>query len=1098
MTTGLTFRLFGTLEVRDASDRPLGLGTRKERAVLAMLALDPGRVIPLDRLIDELWAGEAPSGATGTLQAYISHLRKVLEPGRRPRTPPSVLLTREPGYLLAVAPGQVDLTRFTAWAQDGARALARGEHTEARQTLDRALALWRGEPLGEFAELAFARPSVTRLTEIRATAVEDRFEALLALGEDAAHVPALEALTEEFPYRERSWRLLALALYRADRQADALGALRRARRRLAEDLGIDPGPRLRRLEEAVLGHAPELEAPAPTVTVRTVAPAAGEELVARSAQLRSVGERLASVRRGTGGVLLVTGEAGIGKTRLAQAAAEEAEARGFTVAWGRCLDGGAPAFWPWRQVLRECGAGSWPPGGLTGGSDPDAALFELYESVVSALTGTGGPLLVILDDLHWADVSSLRLLGFVAGELARRPVLVLATLRPEPGEHPRQLRDTLGALAGQPETERIELTPFGAEEVSAYLRRHRVEETPGLAAALLERSGGNPFYLGELVRLRRSERGLSSALPPGARDVIGRRVARLPERTRELLGVAAVAGRDVEAGLLEAVTDVPVEEVMSLLEPAVATGLLAEVPGGLDYRFSHALVRDALCSDLSRLALARLHLRIGRCLERTPGVEPVRLAHHFAAASSVGGAARAVEHAGHAARQAVERLAYAEAVELWELALSCLPSGDEAGRCAVLTELGQARRTVGDAEGAFGDLEEAIGLALRTGDRAALVSAVTVFGGLAVWNWRPYGVVDERMIAVLEDLLAGPLTEHDRAALLGTLGMELYYGPRRAEGELHATRAVEIARSLGGPGLLARTLNNHLLVSWVPGRNAERLAVAGEMLAVPGLTRAAELVARVLRMACLMRAGDLTAWDRDLARCEELLDEVRRPELEAMVRIAETARCTLEGRWADAEALIGAFDDVRYGSSLWQGAEFRRLLTRFVCESGRGRPQLVLDELVEAAERAPMVPLRPVAVLAAVEAGRPDLARELAERWGTEVGQDWIADFLLPVWGAVSAGIGVPEPGPLYEALLPWADQLVVAGTGCVAWGSTHHVLAGLAARLGRTEAAREHARAAVATHRALGLAHWAERSQALLSELGTVERRVPPSSEMS
>ncbi|GAA3104543.1 BTAD domain-containing putative transcriptional regulator [Streptosporangium carneum] len=1089
MDTGLTFRLFGACEAADAAGRPLDLGARKQRAVLAMLALEPGRVVPLDRLIDELWAGEAPSGATGTLQAYISHLRRVLEPERRPRTPPRILLTREPGYLLAVAPGQVDLTRFTAWAEDGGRALARGEHGEARRVLDRALALWRGNPLEEFTGLEFAQPVTARLAEVRVAAVEDRFEALLALGEGAACVPDLESLVEEHPYRERSWGLLVLALYRVGRQADALGALRRARERLAEDLGIEPGPQLRRLEEAVFGQAPELEIPAAPVAARPVEPAVSEKLVARDAQLRLVRERLTGVRRGDGGVLLVTGEAGIGKTRLAQAAAEEAAARGFRVAWGRCLDDTAPAFWPWIQVLRECGDGAGPLSGEAPGHgrDPDVALFELYESVVSALTGTGGPLMVILDDLHWADVSSLRLLGFVAGELARHPVLVVATLRPEPGEHPEQLRDTLGALSRERATERIELTPFDADDVSSYLRLRLVAESPELVGALLERSGGNPFYLGELLRLRESEQGLSSALPPGARDVIARRVARLPEQTREVLGIASAAIRDVEVDLLAAVTATPVEEVMSLLEPAVATGLLSEVPDGFDYRFSHALVRDALYSGLGRLARARLHLRIALCLEALPGVEPVRLARHFAAASKAGGAAKAVEHARRAARHASARLAYAEAVELWELALSCLPPGDEAGRCAVLTGLGQARRTVGNAEEAFRDLEEAIGLALRTGDRAALVSAITVFGGLTVWNWRPYGVVDEGMVTVLEDLLAGPLDEADRAALLGTLGMELYYGSRRAEGERHAAEAVEVARGLGDPGLLARTLNNYLLVSWTPGRNAERLDAAGEMLAVPGLPRAAQLVARVLRMACLLRTGDLAGWDRDLARCERLLDEVRRPELEAMVRIAETARCTLDGRWADAEALLSLFGDVRYGSSLWQGAEFRRLVTTFTCEWGRGRGAglaRLADELVAAAEQPAMLPLRPVAVLAAMEAGRGDLARELTGRWGAEVGEDWIADFLVPVWGLVSAGLGVPDPGPLYERLLPYADQLIVAGTGCAAWGCVHHVLAGLASRLGRTAAAREHARAAAGRHRELGLAHWEERSLALLGDL--------------
>ena len=240
---GLEFRLFGPLEVIDGQRGVLDLGTRKQRALVAMLALEPGRVVSLDRLIEELWAGEPPAGATRTLQAYIAHLRKILEPGRPPRTPPNVLLTREPGYLLAVSPGQVDLWRFTAWADEGRAALARGAHGQAVEILDRALDLWRGDPLGEFADQEFASPVIARLAETRVMSLEDRFDARLALGVAASLVPDLEALVEDGPYRERAWSLLVLALYRAGRQADALAALRRVRTRLADDLGLKPRAR---------------------------------------------------------------------------------------------------------------------------------------------------------------------------------------------------------------------------------------------------------------------------------------------------------------------------------------------------------------------------------------------------------------------------------------------------------------------------------------------------------------------------------------------------------------------------------------------------------------------------------------------------------------------------------------------------------------------------------------------------------------------------------------------------------------------------------------------------------------------------------------
>jgi DNA-binding SARP family transcriptional activator/tetratricopeptide (TPR) repeat protein len=1086
MAAGLTFQLFGALEVADGSGRVLDLGTRKQRALTAMLALVPGRVVSLDRLIEELWAGEPPAGATRTLQAYIAHLRKVLEPGRLPRTPPEVLLTREPGYLLAVAPEQVDLERFIAWTDEGRRALARGAPQEAAEGLDRALDLWHGDPLGEFADQGFAQPVVARLTELRVVALEDRFEARLALGAAAPSVPGLEALVEAHPYRERAWGLLVLALYRAGRQADALAALRRLRTRLADDLGLRPGPELQDLEQAVFDQSPHLRLPPPPVTVAAETVGGGGDagaLIARAAQLSLVERRLSEVRQGHGGVVLVTGEAGIGKSRLVQAAAESAAAHGFRVAGGSCVDGTAPAFWPWIQVLREYGdhadllsARAHPPG-----QDPDDALFGLYQQVVAALTADGAPLVVILDDLHWADVSSLRLLTFVADAIVRHPVLVFATLRREPGDHPEELRDTLAALARRHTTERVELAPFTAADVAAYLRSKRIADDPELVPALLDRTGGNPFYLGEVVRLMESEHRLPEAVPQGAREVIERRAARLPEETRTLLDAAAVAGREVDIELLEALTDTPAEEVMAWLEPAVATGLLIEPPSGPDYRFSHALVRETLYARLSRLQRIRLHLRVGEALELVlPEAESATLAHHFARAAKLGGAAKAVKYASRAARHAISQLAHTEAIEFWELALEALAPGEDAARCRLLTELGQTRRTVGQSQAARRDLDEAVEIARRIGDREALLAAVTAFGGPSLWMWRPYGVVHRETVEMIEDLLTDPLRDADRAALLGTLAVELHYGSRRAEGERHAAEAVELARRTGEVPLRARTLNNYLLAAFAPGRNAERRAAAAEMTGLPGLPVSGELVARIFLMSCLLRDGDLAGWDRELARCEQALATAHRPELESMVRIAQTARSTLEGRWAEAEALVGGFGELLYGSTLW-GGRFRRLLTLFTCRRAQGRVTEILDELVAAAGKPCLVPLRPLAVLAAVEADRPDLARELIDRWGTRIPDDWIADFLTPVWGLVAARLGVPDPQELYDRLLPHAGLFVVAGMGSACWGSTHLVLAELAQRLGRREEAREHARASLEVHHRLGLTYWEEQSRRLL-----------------
>ncbi|MEV4259266.1 hypothetical protein AB0J52_39420, partial [Spirillospora sp. NPDC049652] len=541
--------------------------------------------------------------------------------------------------------------------------------------------------------------------------------------------------------------------------------------------------------------------------------------------------------------------------------------------------------------------------------------------------------------------------------------------------------------------ERVELAPFTAADVASYLRARRLPDAPATAAALAERTGGNPFYLGEVLRLRDTGGapggvpdgpGGVHEVPSGVRDVLEHRIARLPEETGTLLRAAAVAGRDVGVEVLESVTGATAEQVMAALEPAVATGLLVEPPSGADYRFAHALVQQALYAGLGKVERSRLHLRVAEALEPVlPGSEAATLAHHFAKAGRLGGADKAVEYAVRAGRLAAGQLAYTEAVEMWRLALSALPPGRDAERARLLVESGQAHRTAGRAEDARRDWEEAIRLARELDDRDVLVPAVTAVGGPALWNWRPYGVVDEEMVAVMEGLLDGPLAPADRAALLGALALELHYGPRSAEGERHAAEAVRLARGLGDGPLLARTMNNHLLAAFRPGRNAERRLMAEELANLPGRPAGGEVMARVFLMSCLLRDGDLPAWDRELARCEALLAAAPGPELESMVRIAQTARSTLDGRWDETEALLDGHGDMRFGSTLW-GRHFRRLVTTYTCRRAQGRAAELLDELVEAAAGPDLAPLRPLAVLAAVESGRPDLARDLIGRWGTD------------------------------------------------------------------------------------------------------------------
>ncbi|WP_432924142.1 ATP-binding protein [Microbispora sp. CA-135349] len=1192
----LDFRLLGTLEVADGTGTILDLGPRKQRAVLALLLLNAPHVVPLDQLIDRLWRDEPPSSATGTLQAYISHLRRTLEPRRSPRSPARVLRTREPGYLLDIEPDQVDAERFGRAAETARAALAAGRPEETERVLGPALALWRGEPLADLADEPFARSTVARLNETRLAALTVRAEALLALGRAAEVTVEVERLLEQDPYREGLWALLMRALYRERRQAEALAAYQRCRTLLGDELGLDPSPELRRLEQAILAQDESLAAAWTPVIAVPPEPGTGHEgapteggraggnaddestgdaavrglpeqgslgqgplgrgLVGREPHLRRIAGRLDDLRRGAGGVFLVSGESGIGKTRLAEAAASMAAERGAAVAWSRCVEGsGAPAFWPWIQALnaletdraahhpaaepdQALGPGRAPvtdPAPATGSAgedgalarlahrlsdgdhtdtaDPDTARFLLHDSVARALTrrASTAPVLIVVEDLHWADAASLKLLTFLGADLHRVPLLVLATVRPEPVVARQSLTEALGELTRQRGTERMTVAPLTPEQIADYLREAGwAGPGPELAAALRDRTGGNPFFLGELLRLLTSTHAdgrvgtadvLALAVPDGVRDVINQRVSRLPEDSQTLLRAAAVIGRDVDADVLETATGVGGARVMMLLEPAVATGLLVEVDGGWDYRFSHALVQEALYSGLSRRQRAQLHGRVGEAIESLrrgePGSRLPALAHHFGLAARVGYADKAVSYAVEAAEQATARLAYDEAVLHWEQALDACAAGPAATRCALLIGLGKARRVTGDVEGARGALDEAVTLATGIGDDAAVIEAATVFGGVTLWNWRSYGVVDQRMVTVLEDRLSrlGPDAVRTRAELLGTLGVELYYGDRREEGRRHALEAVELARRTGDPLLLARTLNNFVIAAWTPEHEEERYRAAEEMLGLPGLPRATEIVARLHRMPKFLKAGMLADYDAELARCLRLTAEVRMPEIETQVAYAAAGRAMLAGDWAemDRQAALGTGSYRR--TSLW-GPDVLKLIYAFYADWCQGRPSPLLTELVEAAADDSNMIARPTAVLAALKAGDHELAHRLIDRWGAVRPRDWTWQFVAWQWALVAAELGRPDPGELLAELRPIAGQLMTMGTGCLSWGTLHDVVAGLLHRIGDVPAAVAHAEAARDAHRRLGLPHLVSRSEALLRDVREPAGRAGPSGD--
>jgi DNA-binding SARP family transcriptional activator len=365
----MEFRLLGPFEVLDGGRR-LALGPRKQRAVLALLALEANRAVSLDRLIDELWGEAPPAAATGSLQAYVSNLRRLLEPQRAAREPPRRLVTRAPGYVLHVDLEDHDVARFESASGEGRRLLAAGRPAEAWPLLERALGEWRGAALADFAYEPFAQAPAARLEELRLVTIEHRLQADLDLGAHAEVVVAAQALVRAHPLREGLWGLYMVGLYRCGRQAEALRAYQSARLALGEELGIEPGPGLRRLESEILGQVPTLDwrPPVPsetgvpalvtTTSYEATSPltAGGDALplVGRTHELARLEDFLARARSGHGGAVLVEGEPGVGKSRLIAELASRAGATGMAVGRGGALEGaGTPPYWTWVGVVRD-------------------------------------------------------------------------------------------------------------------------------------------------------------------------------------------------------------------------------------------------------------------------------------------------------------------------------------------------------------------------------------------------------------------------------------------------------------------------------------------------------------------------------------------------------------------------------------------------------------------------------------------------------------------------------------------------------------------------------------------------------------------------
>ncbi|OBG89310.1 hypothetical protein A5699_14605 [Mycobacterium sp. E802] len=1073
--------VLGPLQVR-MDGAPVVIPGAKPRAILTMLGLHGGSVVPADVLMELLWGDDPPRTAAKALQTHISALRHTLGDG--------FVLTEGTGWRLGAA--AVDAPRYQRLARAGHDALGTGDTSGALARFDEAATLWRGVP-----ELPNGRRGAsekTRWIEANAALVEDRADALLATGRAAEIIGDLEAAVADAPLRERRWGQLMLALYRAGRQGEALGAYRRARSLLADELGVDPGPELRRLEAAIVAQDAELDPPAtqqvPSVTravtflltdiegstaaweadadamalalarhdelveqvvtsrggrlIKTrgegdatfsvfdrpsAAAAAAIELqdaifhepwplaepmririslhtgeaelrdgdyfgraVNRAARLRSQasgGQILCSgataelvidslsddvalvdlgmrqlknlarpehifelrlqtdesppptadspierpmmpavlggpgpfVGRGrelaelltawqsalTGGTraVLIAGEPGVGKTRLAGEWCRQAYEQGAVVLYGRSdEDLGAP-YQPFAEALRTLvpcigsdrlrtmrGVEALLPlvPGLTEvlpdlvaspHGDPDTERYALFDAVVALLgvASVEAPIVLVLDDLHWAAKPTLLLLRHLLrfGEHAR--VQIVGTYRSTDLDRSHPLAAMLADLHRDGSANRIALGGLDEDDVSAYVAEAGYDDEE-LARALASVTGGNPFFLIEALRHVDESGGHwdPSTLPQGVREAVSRRLSRLPLETNKALAAAAVVGSQFTLDLVEQVVG---QDLVDAFDEACQAGILIEEAGGR-YRFNHAIVRQSLLAELASMRRMRLHQRIATTLETMPGADDellAELAHHYFECAWAGNALKAIKYCRRAGDQAMARLAYEGAAELYDHALHALEELDDelpdrddqrvellVARCEALLAAGD----VSTAAGAVSQLKEG------TRDSARLAAWATCFDGQLSM------LVDPERLDEIEAAVSAA------AAVLAELG------DAAGEAKAHTVRAGCLARlgrvadcelALDNALTAARHAREHRLVNAV---------LAGAPLAALwGPNPVPRAGGRCLDVVRLLRiTTDSPAVEATSTRCQAVL-EAFRGRAAAARRMIESARRTV-------------------------------------------------------------------------------------------------------------------------------------------------------------------------------------------------------------
>ena len=852
-------------------------------------------------------------------------------------------------------------------------------------------------------------------------------------------------------------------------------------------------------------------------------------------------------------VVLVSGEPGIGKTRLVSEVARAAHREGATVLFGRCDEDPAIPYQPFVEALDGYVTHTAPDrllahAGRHGGdlarmlprlaervpglpeamkAEADVERHHLFEAVRAFLAAIAqdAPVVFVIDDLHWAAKPTLLLLRHLTRDDADvRGVLMLATYRDTDLGRGHPLADALGDLRRSSDVERLDLQGLDAGEVGAVIELaagHELDDaTASLVHDLYEETEGNPFFLGQTLRhlvetgvivsaegrwvRRPSPSGFG--IPEGVREVIGRRLSRLSDETNEVLSTAAVIGREFDVDVLTAASALDKEVVLDALEVAEQGRLVLPVPQRRRrYSFVHALVRSTLYEELATTRRLRMHRRVGLVLEERNADDRYvdDLARHFGEAAALGETERALEYGSRAARRALERLAYEEAASSYERVLAVLDP-DEVGaavRARLNIDLGSAVWSSGDRASARRAFDVAAELARQADDAELLALAAIGRGGRR--GWTDAGAVDDALISLLEEALDRLPVEDSplRAMVIGRLATELYFAPGSHERRLRLTNeALTMARGFDDQAALAAVLMCAHFGLWVPGNEDIRLAIAKEMVAVGEALGDVEVQMGAWGWLAtnLWEHGDADGARAAVARLTELAHRLRMPDSLWMAGVSNTCIALFEGRLDDALAMMD--ETLAWGERTQTATAIQMYgIQLFAVYRSRGGLEALEPMFLAMVDDFPLVPAwRCGMIYLYAELGWLDKARVEFERLAEE-------DFALPFdsnWGIAMSILCFAafllddreRAAVLYERFRSFEDKFVTVGMPAEVIGPARHPLALVLATLDRWEEAETQMTTALTWLDSAGARKWAARVRVDFAAL--LRRRGRPEDE--